>query len=625
MIKNKLILMLCAIGINFSMATKVMAANDTQRIWGNDRYATAIEVSKNGWADGSEYAVLANGENFPDALSAAPLTKKYNAPILLNPGATLDSRVEDELKRLGVKQIFIIGGSAVVPDTIKNKLEELNIKTTRLWGENRYETSIKVAEQLDFNGQVTVANGENFPDALSIAPIAAQKSMPIILTPPDTLPDAVAKYIKNNKITKSYIIGENDVVGNTIVNNFPNSERISGSSRYDTNVAILNKFKNDLDLTNIYLANGRNFPDALAGSALASKNSSAIILVDDSCGETTENFMFSNMTSKSKTNILGGNSVIPTELINNIFSTPGNTSGNLYLMGVAAKQGEWIYFADLNGGIYKSKEDGSELVQLVNGTDKAYSINIVDDWLYYTVPGTIYKIKTDGSNKTKIIGIPAMLFHKISVIGDTIYYIYISEDASLWFAKVNTDGSGHTILNKQDVMDSLNIVGNWIYYKNSDDGKVYKIKVDSSNRSKIVDNMVSQVIVYKGYIYYSVSGEIYRTKLDGSEKVSIARGDSDVDYRDINISNDYIYYVGGIDGSLYKVKTDGSNKSRVVNINTLDIESADQASISLPNIVGDWIYYTCDIYSYRDGLTTNLYRVKIDGSENTVLDSKKQW
>jgi N-acetylmuramoyl-L-alanine amidase len=618
MLKNKLILMLCAIGITLSMATKVMAANNIERIWGNDRYDTAIQVSKSGWSDGAEYAILANGENFPDALSATPLAKKYNAPILLNPSSTLDSRVEGELKRLCVKQVFIIGGSAVVPDSVKNKLEQLNIKTTRLWGQNRYETSIKIAEQLDFNGQVAVANGEGFADALSISPIAAQKSMPVILTPSNTLSDATAKYIKNNNITKTYIVGENDVVSDKIANSFPNSERIWGSSKYNTNVAVLNKFKNDLDLSNIYLANGENFPDALAGSALAAKNSSAIVLVDDSSGETTENFMFSNITSKSKTNILGGNSVIPTQLINNIFSTLGNTNGNLYFKGLAAKQGDWIYFADLNGGIYKSKEDGSGLVQLVNGTDRACSINIVDDWIYYTVSEEMYKIKIDGSNKTKVMGIPAS--NKISVIGDTIYYTCVSEDASLWFAKVNIDGSGHTILNKE-YMDSLNIVGNWIYYKNSDDGKVYKIKVNGSNKSKIVDDVVGQVIVYKGYIYYSDGNAIYRTKLDGSEKVTII-SDPSINYLEINISNDYIYYTGA-DGSLYKVKTDGSSKSRVVNINTLDIENAYRASISLPNIVGDWIYYTCDICSYQYELSTNLYRVKIDGSENTLLDSKK--
>ncbi|WP_411681893.1 cell wall-binding repeat-containing protein [Clostridium thailandense] len=45
---------------------------------------------------------------------------KYNAPILLNPGQTLDARVESELKRLGAKQVFIIGGTGVVPQNIQD-------------------------------------------------------------------------------------------------------------------------------------------------------------------------------------------------------------------------------------------------------------------------------------------------------------------------------------------------------------------------------------------------------------------------------------------------------------------------------------------------------------------------
>lgn len=403
--KNKLILMLFSIGIVFSMSTKVLASSNIQRIWGNDRYATAIEVSKNGWTDSSEYAVLANGENFPDALSAAPLAKKYNAPILLNPGATLDSRVEDELKRLEVKQIFIVGGSAVVPDTVKNRLEQLNIKTIRLWGKNRYETSVSIAEQLDFNGQVAVANGEGFSDALSISSIAAQKSMPVILTPPNTLPDATAKYIKNNNITKTYIIGESDVVEDSIANSFPNNERIWGSSKYDTNIAVLNKFKNALDLSNIYLANGSNFPDALAGSALAAKNSTGVLLVDDNAGQESKDFVTSNITSFCKTNILGGNSVISDKLIKDVFTPVGNTNGNLCLFGMVAKQGEWIYSADAHKGLYKHKENGSSVVKLSDQVQPTY-INVVGDWVYFSTESSIYKVKTDGSSETKIVDAP---------------------------------------------------------------------------------------------------------------------------------------------------------------------------------------------------------------------------
>jgi len=44
----------------------------SHRISGDDRYSTADTV------------IIASGENFPDALCAAPLSKQYNAPILLS-------------------------------------------------------------------------------------------------------------------------------------------------------------------------------------------------------------------------------------------------------------------------------------------------------------------------------------------------------------------------------------------------------------------------------------------------------------------------------------------------------------------------------------------------------------
>lgn len=617
--KNKLVLMLFSIGIAFSMSTKVSASSNIQRIWGNDRYATAIEVSKNGWTDSSEYAVLANGKNFPDALSAAPLAKKYNAPILLNPGATLDSRVEDELKRLGVKQIFIIGGSAVVPDTVKDKLEDLNIKTTRLWGQNRYETSIKVAEQLDFNGQVAVANGENFPDALSIAPIAAQKSMPVILTPPNTLPDATAKYIKDNNITKTYIIGESDVIGDSIANIFPNSERIWGSSKYDTNVAVLNKFKNDLDLSNIYLANGGNFPDALAGSALAAKNSTGVLLVDENAGQESKDFVTSNITSVCKTNILGGNSVISDKLIKDVFTPVGNANGNLCLFGMAAKQGEWIYSADAHKGLYKSKENGSSVVKLSDQVQPTY-INVVGDWVYFSTESSIYKVKTDGSSETKIVDAP---YAKMIVIGDIIYYSSAPNQDGLWHLyKINTDGSGKTVITEKENMLSLNIVGDWAYYINgADDFKIYKMKIDGSNITKIKDEPAAYMTIYNDYIYYSYSSAIYKTKLDGSE-TDIVINNSDLSYEFFNVSNNWIYYPSNGSRNLCKVRTDGSGNVKIIDGSTLKTESEEDCIMSQPNVLGNWIYYTCDFYGTNDH-SVRQYRAKIDGSENTTVDFTK--
>lgn len=58
----------------------------------------------------SDYAILVNGENFPDALSASVLAKKYNAPILLTGSSSLDDTASNQLTRLKVKKVFIVGG-----------------------------------------------------------------------------------------------------------------------------------------------------------------------------------------------------------------------------------------------------------------------------------------------------------------------------------------------------------------------------------------------------------------------------------------------------------------------------------------------------------------------------------
>lgn len=67
-----------------AMMTSTYAAPDSryERLWGSDRYGTAVEISKKGWT-ASEYVIIARGSGYTDALCAGPLARKYNAPILL--------------------------------------------------------------------------------------------------------------------------------------------------------------------------------------------------------------------------------------------------------------------------------------------------------------------------------------------------------------------------------------------------------------------------------------------------------------------------------------------------------------------------------------------------------------
>ncbi|MCK4777716.1 MAG: cell wall-binding repeat-containing protein, partial [Actinomycetia bacterium] len=129
----------------------------TERLAGNDRIETAIEISddvfSNGWCDGAE-VIVCRSDLYPDALSASSLAGWFTCPILLNPSDSLDSRVEDELDRLfdgfdTTDTVYIIGGEAALSEEVEDDLEDLDCTVIRIGGTDRYDTAQKVAEELE--------------------------------------------------------------------------------------------------------------------------------------------------------------------------------------------------------------------------------------------------------------------------------------------------------------------------------------------------------------------------------------------------------------------------------------------------------------------------------------------
>ena len=182
------------------------STDNIDRISGTDRYITANEISQKGWEQ-SDYVILARGDDFADALCAGPLASKYNAPILMTKPKELDQSTLAEIKRLGVEHVIITGGTGAVSSSIEKTLKDAGIKdVTRLSGSNRYETSVKIAQELS-STKAVLATGENYPDALSISVAASKLGMPILLTSKNKLPDQVKEYITTKKISKTYVIG----------------------------------------------------------------------------------------------------------------------------------------------------------------------------------------------------------------------------------------------------------------------------------------------------------------------------------------------------------------------------------------------------------------------------------
>ncbi|MFZ3131403.1 MAG: cell wall-binding repeat-containing protein, partial [Desulfosporosinus sp.] len=309
------------------------------RIAGNTRYDTAAAIATEGWPQ-SDYAVLAYGENFPDALAAAPLAKKYNAPILLTESQNLTLITKQTLQDLNVKNVFIVGGAVVVSVTVENQLKDMGINITRLAGKDRYDTAIEIAKQLGAAQEISVVTGDDYADALSISSISTLKNAPIILVPKAYVTDNIKNYLSSVNITHTYLIGNIAQIDESIASQFPNVERVTGIDKYARNIAVLTRFASKLDYSNIFLTTGNGFADALAGSAYAASKSAPIMLVDDIYSNGTASYLNSKQSIIKQLNILGGEVVMPSELVQKYSNslTDNQTADSIYSSSEIAKK-----------------------------------------------------------------------------------------------------------------------------------------------------------------------------------------------------------------------------------------------------------------------------------------------
>jgi uncharacterized protein YkwD/FKBP-type peptidyl-prolyl cis-trans isomerase len=269
--------------------TPAAAEPDVARFAGADRYETAAAIAKAGWSQ-ADYAVLAYGENYPDALAAVPLAYKYDAPVLLTVSAALPDVTRQTLTQLGVKNVFIVGGPGVVFPAIESELQVMGLSVNRFWGADHYETAVEIAKQLDAPAEVFLildSGDRAFTDALSVAPIAARRQAPIILLPAVSdanraLPEAVGNYLFSADPGQYYTLSS-PVSGPPSarqLNGLPHPERVEQIANNSYSYAPLNKrFDADFTSAAACIATGSVFADALTGGVYAAKLGAPIVLI----------------------------------------------------------------------------------------------------------------------------------------------------------------------------------------------------------------------------------------------------------------------------------------------------------------------------------------------------------
>lgn len=246
------------------------------RIYGKDRIDTSIQIAKS-YIKTSEFAILANQNNFPDSLSATVLSKKFNAPILLTDSKTADKGLIQEIKRLQTKYFVKIGGEKSISNEVAKQLLPEKSKVRSFKGADRYATNAEIIKEFKDADTCIIASGENFADSLSIGAYATKNGYPIVLVQKNKINDVTKQALKNSKIKKCYIVGGENSVSKSLEKELPQViERIAGNDRYETSLKIADKFYKDAE--GAYLASGEVFADSLAINPIAAKFDVPLIL-----------------------------------------------------------------------------------------------------------------------------------------------------------------------------------------------------------------------------------------------------------------------------------------------------------------------------------------------------------
>lgn len=262
---------------------RIMAdkGTDIERIGGFDRYETAVKIAQTYFSTGTDAVILTRGDNSADALTSVPLAKKLNAPLLLTPQNKLPDQVLNEIKTLGAKTVYIVGGEMAVSEDIANTISQQGITVQRVAGQDRYGTASAVAKLLGYTGQAVIVNGNDYayPDALSVSAWAAYHGVPILYADgSNSLPAATASALAELKVKRTILVGGTAVLPQPLESLVPQAERYAGEDRFGTNVQLLSKLQPGP--VRIFASSGRDFADALAGAAVAGQSNAWMVLTD---------------------------------------------------------------------------------------------------------------------------------------------------------------------------------------------------------------------------------------------------------------------------------------------------------------------------------------------------------
>lgn len=214
---------------------------------------SALQVSRARFrADAARHAVVTRDDRFPDALAGAPLTA--DGPLLLTPTGGLSGEVAAELQRVlsPGATVYLLGGPTALSGKVDRAIRGLGLTPERLSGATRVDTALAVADEVrrlyGDTGTVAIARAAGIDsdpdgptgwvDSVTGGAWAADRGVPVLITPSDTLPGSVRAWVDADGADTTFVFGGPSAVSDAVVAALPRGVRVSGTDRTDTAAAV---------------------------------------------------------------------------------------------------------------------------------------------------------------------------------------------------------------------------------------------------------------------------------------------------------------------------------------------------------------------------------------------------
>ena len=282
----------------------------------------------------------------------------------------------------------------------------------------------------------------------------------------------------------------------------------------------------------------------------------------------------------------------------------GNTYGNLRNKGIVAAKGNQIYYVAFDegnvDGIYKAKKNGKEKSEKVS-SEYGYYLNIVGNYMYYISEENSQLIRAKLNGEDNQVIAENVSLEPIVVTNNWIYYF---EGTNLY--KIKTNGKNRTQLSNKAI-ENYQVVGNQIYYTYESNGKYVLAKMNLSGKNVVkIDEEAGREYDMENYEY---KYELCKMKKNGKNKEKVCDIEGGLDTYTINFTNDALYYAKAVKDekmAIYSIKLNGKDETKIVEVSTYS---------NAINIVDKFMYY---LNENEEG-NVQVYRIRTNGQDNKAM------